>query len=164
MMTFSRRTPVFVGLLLTLMVPFSTIVPSPLVAVAEARPDGNGGGYQGNGEQPRWLDQLNLSPSQTQQINQIRDRYRNRIDERKSRLFEAHQNLRQLMASDASNNEVRSQYRKVSDLRTEVSSLRFESMLEMREVLTPAQRSQLDDVMSSRGKRGGGRGRFSAGQ
>ncbi|HIK28696.1 MAG: Spy/CpxP family protein refolding chaperone [Oscillatoriaceae bacterium SKW80] len=98
----------------------------------------------------RWLQQLNLSPEQMQKIQDIRARYKSQIEQNSQTLRLAQQELSNLMAGVASTNEIREKHRQVQQLRQQLAQIRFESMLEIREVLNPAQRRQFIQMMQQR--------------
>ena len=91
----------------------------------------------------RWIQQLNLSPEQMQQMQAIRNQY-------KDRMSQAQQQLQDLMAGNASEDQILAQYNQVETLRQQLGRVRFESMLKMRQVLTPEQRRQFAERMQNR--------------
>lgn len=99
---------------------------------------------------PRWIGELNLTPDQMQQMQAIRSRYQNQISQRAQALRQAESELQQLMASNADTNQIRTKHNQVQSLRQQLAQVRFESMLEMRQVLTPEQRRQLAQRMNQR--------------
>lgn len=103
------------------------------------------------------MEALNLTEAQKDQLQTIRSEYQPRISEQKETLSDAYETLRDMMTDDASSSEVRRQHQQVQALRQEMSDLRFESMLEMREVLTPEQREEFAELMEDR-RAGRGRG------
>lgn len=54
------------------------------------------------------------------------------------------------MIDDTASSEVRRQHQQVQTLRQDLSDLRFESMLKMRNVLTPDQREEFAELMQER--------------
>lgn len=54
------------------------------------------------------------------------------------------------MASNATKDSIRAKHQQVGDLRQEMDKLRFESMLEIRDVLTTTQRQELEQMMQQR--------------
>ena len=118
----------------------------------------NGFGRKGEG---RWLEQLNLSPEQVKEIQEIRNQHDSKIKRKSQELRQAHEKLRELMTADASTNAIRQQHSRVNQLRQEMGELKFERMLAIREVLEPEQRQQLANWMQSKpghgryGRRGG---------
>ena len=55
-------------------------------------------------------------------------------------LRQAHQELQTMLAGNASQDQIRAKHRQLQTLMQQLDDLRFESMLAMREVLTPEQR------------------------
>ncbi len=122
--------------------------PYPLIA-QQGMPDWGRGG---------WLSDLNLTPAQVNQMNQIRDRYRDRLKQQRQALGQAQQKLQQLLSSsNASQQALLAQHRQVQILRQHLSDTQFESMLAIREVLTPDQRTKLTQQMQQRRERLRGR-------
>lgn len=97
-----------------------------------------------------FFEQLNLSETQKQQISSIRQKYRPNIEQTSDRLRTAQQDLQKLMASDASRDQILSKYQQVGNLRQDMERLRFQSMLDIRDVLTTAQRQELEQMMQQR--------------
>jgi periplasmic protein CpxP/Spy len=98
----------------------------------------------------RWIQQLNLSPEQMQQMQAIRNQYKDRMSQRAQALRQAQQQLQDLMAGNASEDQILAQYNQVETLRQQLGRVRFESMLRMRQVLTPEQRRQFAERMQNR--------------
>jgi Spy/CpxP family protein refolding chaperone len=55
-----------------------------------------------------------------------------------------------MMRNNESQNNLRSQHQKISALQQKMNNLRFESMLETRELLTPEQRQQFSAMMGQK--------------
>lgn len=111
--------------------------------LAQRGPDG------GRGE--RWLEQLNLSPQQQQQLSAIRQKYKGQMEPIRQQLRTNQDELRRLMASDTANAaSIRAKHDQITGLRQQLNQLRFESMLESREILSPEQRQQLAQQMNNR--------------
>ncbi len=112
--------------------------------------------YGAYGERPRGLrgggvlEQLNLTQQQQVQLREIREKNRDAMRSKAEELRREQDKLRDLMASSAANGEVESQFGRVQSLRQEMSRLHFSQMLDMRNVLTPSQRAQLDKLMQDR--------------
>ncbi|NES94554.1 MAG: Spy/CpxP family protein refolding chaperone [Desertifilum sp. SIO1I2] len=98
----------------------------------------------------RIMQELNLTPQQMQQMQAIRQRYQGQMQSSRQSLRQAHQELQQLMASDAPVSQIRDKHRQVQQLRSTVADLQLENMLEMREVLTLQQRQMLNQRMQQR--------------
>jgi len=97
-----------------------------------------------------FMQQLNLTPEQRQKLVVIQRQYRGTLHQQRQKLFQAQQELSDLMAGTASQSQIREKYRQVEALRQQVGELNLESMLAMREVLTLEQRSRFAQVMQKR--------------
>ena len=95
----------------------------------------------------RMLKQLNLSPEQLQKLKAIRDRNPNRMRELAQQSRQANKELRDLLVSTESSDAIRAKHTQVLSLQQELQKQHFERMLSMREILTPQQRSQLNEIM-----------------
>lgn len=125
-------------------------------AIAREAPNGERGGRGGRGMQ-QMFEQLNLSDSQKQQIQAIRERAKANSEQLREEIHSAREQMRALMGSNASESELRQQHETIKSLRDRAGDRRFETMLQIREVLTPAQRAQLAEMEPpQRGRRGGG--------
>ncbi len=120
--------------------------PAPEQTVAQ-RPGDDGPPGRGPGE---LFEQLNLSQDQMQKMQQIRERYKNQMQQQQQALRQAEEEFAKLMASTASQDQLREKHRQVQGLRDKLGEWRFESLLEMREVLTPDQRRQMAELMQQR--------------
>ncbi len=108
------------------------------------------GGVQG---EFRLMEQLNLTPEQKQKLRTIYSQYKDRIVHNKQAVRQATTELRELMLSNASADEVRAKYQQVALVRQQLEATSFESMLAMRDVLTSTQRSQFAQLMEQQGKK-----------
>jgi len=95
----------------------------------------------------KMLKQLNLSPEQLQKLKTIRDRNPNRMRELAQQSRQANKELRDLLVSAESSDAIRAKHTQVLSLQQELQKQHFERMLSMREILTPQQRSQLNEIM-----------------
>ena len=100
----------------------------------------------------RWMAQLNLSEEQKQKLQSIRYQYKDQIAQRKQAVRQMSQQLRDLMASNASTEEIRAKYQQVQQLRQQLEDVSFESMLATREVMRLDQRQQYAQLMEKRRK------------
>ncbi|MFN4280277.1 Spy/CpxP family protein refolding chaperone [Thermosynechococcus sp.] len=120
---------------------------SPLVAIAPPTlADPSYGG-------PRWganLENLNLTPEQRQRLQAVRQQYQSQMEQTRTQLRQAKAELRQMMSGNASEDQIRSKHQQVRQLDNQLASLRFESMLAMRGILTPEQRQALASQMQQR--------------
>ncbi|MEO0373191.1 MAG: Spy/CpxP family protein refolding chaperone [Cyanobacteria bacterium P01_A01_bin.17] len=118
---------------------------------------------EGKGEKRRgWgraklFEQLGLSDAQKAEIQNIHQQAReNGPDREEARA--AREKMRELFASDASSDELRTQYQVSQSLRQELREQRFETKLKIREVLTPEQRTKLAELKPERRRHRGGKG------
>ena len=95
----------------------------------------------------RVLKQLNLSPEQLQKLKTIRDRQLTQIRDLGQQSRQANKELRDMLAGTESSDVIRSKHTQVLNLQQELRKQHFERMLVMREILTPQQRSQLNEIM-----------------
>jgi periplasmic protein CpxP/Spy len=93
------------------------------------------------------LPTLKLSESQQRQIADIKNRYRGPLEERRDTFNIIEEQLRRLMTSNVSTEEIRAKHSELRRISQEIEDLRFNSMLEIRQVLTTSQRSQLAQMM-----------------
>ena len=106
------------------------------------------GGFQNRqGRKGKLMEQLNLSDSQRQQLDGIRQKYQQQISQLRDKMGTERQELREMLVGTASATAIREKHTQMLKLRQTIDNLRFESMLEMREILTPEQRSQFAQMM-----------------
>lgn len=96
------------------------------------------------------MRELNLSADQMTKIQQIRLRYRDGLQRDRAAARQAQQELRTLMAGKATDNEIQEKFRQLQALRTKTAEMQFNSMLEMRNVLTLEQRQKFAERMEKR--------------
>ena len=140
-----RRVSVFSILLLALGGAVALAKPNALFPQAVAQ--NPGGSKHRSPSQLKLMEQLNLSQDQKQKLQAIHSQNKDEISQRKQAVRQATRELRDLMAGNASADEIRAKHQQVQDLRQQLEKVSFESMLAMREVLTPAQRSQFAQLM-----------------
>lgn len=110
----------------------------------------------GRGEgMSKMLEQLNLTPEQSEQIETIKTESRAQNDALHQDMETIREEMRSLLASDASVEQLREQHQRMQEVHQKLSDNRFETMLQIREVLTPEQRSQMADLMSEKRTRRG---------
>lgn len=115
------------------------------------------GGKGNPGEKmDRVLQQLDLTPEQSQQISSIRQESETVTEDLHQQLETKHQEMKDLMMSDADADTIRAQFQETQNLRQQMGNNRFETMLGIREVLTSEQRAELAELMEQH--RGGRRG------
>lgn len=106
---------------------------------------------EGRGEgKGKFLAKLDLTNEQKQELSAIRQKYRGQIEPIQNNMQIIQQELFDMMAGVDSTDAIRAKYQEAAQLRQQLGNIRFQSMLEMREVLTPQQRTQLAQMMEQR--------------
>ncbi|WLT37095.1 Spy/CpxP family protein refolding chaperone [Synechocystis sp. B12] len=113
------------------------------------------------GGQGQWMESLDLTNSQKQQLEAIRQKYQGQMQSLSEQMRTSQNELRTLMSGNGSDSEIRAKHNQVANLRQQLGELRFNSMLESRQVLTPEQRQKFSQLMQERrnnrqGRRGMG--------
>ncbi|MDX2232171.1 MAG: Spy/CpxP family protein refolding chaperone [Leptolyngbyaceae cyanobacterium bins.349] len=103
-------------------------------------------------DRANWLRELNLTAEQIQKIQDIRQQYQARLTEQRQAVRQAQQELKQLMASNASTARIREKFDQMQTLKQKLGDTRMESMLAIRNVLNPEQRQKLNDIIRQRGR------------
>ena len=102
----------------------------------------------------RLVQQLDLTSEQSEQIEAIREQSETENQALFEQLQANRQEMQSLLASDADIEQLRANHQNGQNLRQELDTKRFETMLEIREVLTPEQRTQMAQMQEQRrGKR-----------
>ncbi len=103
----------------------------------------------------QFQQRLNLSDEQMRQLSAIRQKYRPQLETVKEQMLTKSQELSQMMQGNTSENDLRRKHQEIVNLRQQMGKLRFESMLEMRNVLTTEQRQKFAQFLQQRRQRGG---------
>ena len=99
---------------------------------------------------PNLFQHLNLTNEQRQQIEQIHHQYRQQIQKRKQQIAKLQQQLSDMMVGTDPAQLLRAKNQQLTKLQQEIGTLRFESMLATREILTPPQREKFRELVNSR--------------
>lgn len=142
-----RRASILSIALVSLVGAVTLAKPNPLFSQSFAQ---NPASPQLRQSQPKLMDQLNLNPEQKQKLKAIHKQYKDKIAQNKQAVSRANKELRDLMASTATSDQIRSKHEQVIGLRQGLEKLTFESMLATREVMTPEQRLQFAQLMERR--------------
>jgi Spy/CpxP family protein refolding chaperone len=102
------------------------------------------------------IEQLNLTDDQKRQIATIRQKYQGQMSQLRQSMKSDRQELEALMTGNATDTRIRAKHREIEQNRQQLSDLRFQSLLEMRRVLTPEQRTRFAELMQQRRARAGG--------
>ncbi len=103
------------------------------------------------------FQQLELTPEQSAQIETIEQKSRSETETLRQEMRQNVEKMRSLLtASDAAPEELRQQHEQIQALREQLDDQRFETMLQVREILTPEQRTQAAELIEQHhpGKRG----------
>lgn len=102
----------------------------------------------------RLSQQLDLTSEQSEQIEAIQEQSETENQALFEQLQTNRQQMQSLLTSDAARQQLQANHQQEQNLRQELSNNRFETMLEIREVLTPEQRTQMAELVSQhRGRR-----------
>lgn len=101
-------------------------------------------------KEDKMMGRLNLTPEQRQKMAAVREKYWPQISSLKEQLRAERNILREMMAKNESETNLRNQHQKIIALEQKIQTLSFESMLEMRNILTPEQRQQWGDLLRQR--------------
>jgi protein CpxP len=96
------------------------------------------------------MKQLNLSSQQQQQLTAIRQKYQGQMKQLREQLRQNQQELKTMMDGTTPANTIMAKHDQVMELRQQLDKLRFQSMLESRDVLNPDQRKQFAQLMDQR--------------
>lgn len=123
-----------------------------LVQQLQARQVGMGPGMGArSGAGPdRLFEQLDLSPAQLEQIRAIRASSQETMEPLRDQVQSARIAMHTLMASQASSDQLRQQHTNLLNLEQQLKTKRFETMLQIRDVLTPEQRTELGQLLEQR--------------
>jgi periplasmic protein CpxP/Spy len=135
----------------------AAIAQSTPAAGDQGKPERGDRGKGGWGD--KWQEQLNLSADQKAQIKQIRDQEKSASQSLRQQMRTAFEKQQSLMTGNASDDQLRQQHREAQALRQQAEDRRFDTMLKIRQVLTPEQRTKAAQLMKDHhGRRHGGRG------
>ncbi len=96
------------------------------------------------------VQELNLSPDQTQRLQQLRKNAQGKNKERRQALQTTKRELTQLLQGNGSSNQIRQKRQQVQNLQREIADTNFENTLAIREILTPDQRVKLQQIVAQR--------------
>ncbi len=96
------------------------------------------------------FDQLNVTPQQKQEIQEIRDQHRVTLEQRQRQLQQVQQELNQLIASEAPEDQIRQKHDQLLQMTQDMRELNFDVMMQLRGILTPEQRARFAEIMENR--------------
>ena len=98
----------------------------------------------------RLVQQLDLTSEQSEQIEAIKEQSETENQALFEQLQTNRQEMQSLLTSDAAREQLQANHQEGQNLRQELGDNRFETMLEIREVLTSEQRAQMMELMTRR--------------
>ncbi len=107
---------------------------------------GSRGGDQWAGKKG-WLEQLNLTSEQQQEIQTIRERYEPEMQANHEEIRQSMERMREMMTGSTSDRDLRNQHNQILRARQQIGEMQFEQMLAIRNILTPEQRQQFAQLM-----------------
>ncbi|MGB3405015.1 MAG: Spy/CpxP family protein refolding chaperone [Microcoleaceae cyanobacterium] len=96
------------------------------------------------------FDQLDVTPQQKQEIQEIRDQHRVTLEKQQRQLAEVQRELNQLIASEAPKEQIRQKHEKLLKMTEDMRELNLDVMLQLRDILTPQQRARFAEIMQNR--------------
>ena len=102
------------------------------------------------------LKQLDLTTEQTDQLAKLKESQKGMKALRKEKR-ETRKKFREALKNDASVSELRKLHDAKLNLKTKLATARFEKMMAVRKILTPAQRTQFHSIMQEHRKNRGSR-------
>jgi len=108
--------------------------------------------HKGEGRKMR---DLNLTKEQREQIKEIRQKYKEQREGKSREEIKTQKDeLKKAMGGNASASQLKALFLKVEKLKQDQAKLRFDQMLEIREVLAPEQRTKMAERFGGQKKRG----------
>jgi Spy/CpxP family protein refolding chaperone len=96
------------------------------------------------------FDELDVTPEQKQEIQEIRDQHRVTLEEHEQKLAEVQRELNQLIASESPKEQIRQKHDQLLRMTEEMRELNLDVMLQLRDILTPQQRARFAEIMQNR--------------
>jgi Spy/CpxP family protein refolding chaperone len=100
-----------------------------------------------DGPEAGWLEEIDLTDEQIDQIRALRADQRDEMQALHEELWTARETMHDLMSGDATEAELRAQHEQIQILHRAVADKRFENMLAVRQIMTPEQRAELGERM-----------------
>jgi periplasmic protein CpxP/Spy len=97
-----------------------------------------------------FLEQLNLTPQQTQQIKALQDQNQSTRQANMDQLKQLNQEMQTLLSGNAANFQITAKFDQIQALRQQFARDHFEQTLKVREILNPEQRQKFAQLMQSK--------------
>ncbi len=118
-------------------------------------------GWKDGEHRHEWMKKMNLTDTQKKQIEKVREEQQSKISAKMEQVKAEHEKLHKMMGEETPEADLLAQHAKVVELNTGMMQERFETILKIRGVLTPAQRKQMPDMHGMHGDHGGMMGNHS---
>lgn len=102
----------------------------------------------------RLLQQLDLTSAQSEQIEAIQEQSKTARESLHEQMETQQQKMRSLLDSDATSEQLTQQHQQLQNIRQQFGDNRFETMLQVREILTPEQRARMAELVAQFGSKG----------
>ena len=103
-----------------------------------------------HGFSERLIEELDLTDSQANRIKAIYEESRQEMVSLHEEAKEAKSQMQELWSGNSSNSQLRRQHDKIQDIHQKMGSKKFETMLEVRQILTPEQREKMAELQQRR--------------
>lgn len=114
-------------------------------------------GRQGGDRNPMdRFQQLDLTTEQSQQIQAIFQQSKTENESLRQQMEAAREQMESLMSGNATADQLRQQHNTMQNLHQQLDNRRFETMLQIREILTPQQRARLAELKPPQRRMGQG--------
>lgn len=100
---------------------------------------------------PGWLDHMGLTPGQKSKIEAIHTKRATEVESLRAEKQRLADELKKAMLGSASDDEVRALHGRFVDVKRKLGDGHLQSLLEIRALLTPAQRAEFVEHMDLRG-------------
>jgi periplasmic protein CpxP/Spy len=129
----------------------SASIPANLIAQNTPDQDAEGKGQDRKGNM---FKELNLTTDQQTKIKAIREQEQGSAKSLRTEMTAAWEKMRSLSAGNATDEELRQQHQQMQQVQQKLGEQRFETMLKIRAVLTPEQRTKMAQLKGQHPGRG----------
>lgn len=116
-------------------------------------------GHKG-GHWKKVMEKLELTADQQKQLESIKEKSKVNMKANKEELKQARQNFETSLDQDKSDEEIRTAFQKVRELKAKMAELRFEQMLQIRQILNKDQRQKFRELKRNHHKKRGSHGKY----
>lgn len=102
----------------------------------------------------KWINELGLDDAQKTKLRTLWKEKRTKVADLRKELKAMREELKTILASDASADKARDVHKRLQAIQEEVGNIDLESMLAIRDLLSTQQRAKFVELMNKRGKFG----------